>query len=99
MISPLGNSRLTIISGCLSFFVKGHHHHCGTQSAQLAGMFQEFLFAILQTDGVDDALTLGILQTGEHCRPIGRVNHQRTSRYGRVIGDIAYKGLHLTATV
>ena len=98
-VGTLGNGRLALIGGSLSFFVEGHHHHGCSQSSQFACFLNEGLFAVLQADGVDDTLALCVLQTRQDGVPIRRVNHQHCTADGRVVGNIAGEGLHLLTTV
>ena len=76
LVGPFCNSNLTFVGGCLSLLVEGHHHHCRSQPTQFTGLANESLLTVLQTDGIDDALSLCILQTSQNGVPIAGVNHQ-----------------------
>ena len=76
VVGTLGNGNLAF-EGCgLTLLVEGHHHHGGSQSAQFPGLTDKALFAVLQADRVDDALTLRVLQSSQNGVPIARVDHQ-----------------------
>ena len=98
-IGTLGDGCLTLEGGGLSFLIEGHHHDGGTQSAQLAGLVEEVLLAVLQADGIDDALALRVLQACQDRRPVAGVDHQHGTAHGRVVADVAAEGLHLLMAV
>ena len=99
LIGTLGDGCLTLEGGGLTFLIKSHHHDGGTQSAQLAGLVEKVLLAVLQADGVDDALALCVLQTCQDGRPVAGVDHQHGAAHGRVVADMATEGLHLLTAV
>ena len=54
-----------VIACCgLPRFIEGHDDHRGTEAPDQSCLLQEFLFAFLQADTVDDAFSLTALQTG-----------------------------------
>ena len=54
----------------LACFVKRHHHNCGTVSADQPRLLNELFLALLQADGVHDALALNTFQAGLDDRPL-----------------------------
>ena len=98
-VGALGNSHLSVEGRRLAFLVESHHDDGSPQATQLAGLAEEVVGTVFQTDGVDDALALRVLQTGQHGRPVAGVDHQHGTADGRVIADVATEGLHLLSAV
>src|SRR5690625_6760403 len=48
----------------LALLVEGHDDDCGAIALAEAGLVQEVLLAVLEADGVDDALALNALEPG-----------------------------------
>ena len=69
-VGTLADVRLALVGHCLSFFVKGHHHHGCSVGAQASGLGQEILLAVFQTDGVDDTFSLCVAQSGDDGVPV-----------------------------
>ena len=74
-VCPFADLNLTFVRVCLPFFIKSHHH--GRRTILLYGtrMFQEFIFPLLQGDGVDDGLALQAFQSGHNHFPLRGVYH------------------------
>ncbi len=70
-VGAFADSGLACVGCGLAFFVKGHHDHRGAQVSDLTGFFQETVRPFFQADGVDDALALGVLQSGQDAVPVG----------------------------
>ncbi len=64
----------------LALLVERHDHGCGAVAAHLAGVLDEYLFALLEADRVDDRLALHALQPRLDHRPLGGVDHHRHAR-------------------
>lgn len=61
---------------CLpALFIKSHHHGCRTILLDGTRMLQEFIFPLLQGDGVDDGLALQAFQSGHNHFPLRGVYH------------------------
>ena len=99
LVSAFADSGLACVGCGLAFFVEGHHDHRGAEVANLAGFFQETVRPFFQTDGVDDAFALGVLQSGQDAVPVGRVDHQGGPGDGRVVLDLADETFHCSGTV
>ena len=70
----------------LPHFVKRHHDHRRTITANQFRLVDKFFFAFFEGNGVYNSLTLHRLQTGFNHFPLGRVNHHRhfcRIRFGR----------------
>ena len=98
-IGALTDLDLARVGRGLALLVEGHHDHRRAQAPDLAGFLQEYLLALLEGDGVDDAAPLGVLEAGEERLPVGGVDHQRGLGDGRVAGDVARELLHLDGGV
>ena len=83
-VGSLGYLYTTLVGGRLSLFVETHYHHRGTEPLHVFGMFDEFLFSLLQRDGVDDGLSLHTLQSRHDNLPVGGVDHHGHS------GDVGF---------
>ena len=70
VIASRTDLHFTVPGISLSLFIEGHDNDGGTVTPDLAGMFDEGLFAFLQTDGVDDSLTLQAFQPLLQYRPL-----------------------------
>ena len=99
LVGAGGNGYLALVGRGLAILVEGHHHHGSAQATQLAGFLEEILGAVLEADGVDDALALHVLQTGDDGGPVRRVDHHGGACHGGVAGEIAAKRLHLLPAV
>ena len=71
----------------LSFLVEGHDHHRRPVAAGEAGLLEELRGAVLEADGVDDALALHALEPRLDHFPARRVDHHRHPRDVRLRGD------------
>ena len=60
---PVGGVRLTLL-------VERHHHYCRAVAADQPGVLQELGLALLEADGVDDALALDALEPRLDHRPL-----------------------------
>ena len=69
-VSPFSNGNLARVSGRLSLFVERHHDDGSTQPPQFACLPDERSLALLQADGVDDALSRRVLQPFHHRLPV-----------------------------
>ena len=69
-ICSLANLYLPAERGGLTGFVECHHHHCRSQRMDFRRLFQESLFTFLKADGVYNALSLSVLQTGYNGFPM-----------------------------
>ena len=83
----LANGHATFVGIGLAFFVEGHDHRGGTIAHHQPGPAAEFLFAILEADGIDHTLALDALQPGLDDIPTGRIDHHRHARYFRIAGQ------------
>ena len=61
----------------LALFVKRHDNRSGAVLQDFKRPFPERIFALLETDGVDDAFSLDALQSLFDDRPSGTVDHDR----------------------
>ena len=80
-ISTLGYLDTSLIGGGLSHFIEAHHHDGGTIAHHITRMREEYLFTLLQGDGIHDTLTLTALQSGKNHIPLRGVNHHRHLGY------------------
>ena len=71
----------------LAHFIERHHHHRGAVAAHQERLAQEFGFAFLHRDRVDDALALQALQAGLDDAELGAVDHHRDARDVGLGGD------------
>ena len=94
-VSPAADGYAAFVGIGLPLFVKGHHHRGGAQAADEAGMFQEFLLAFLQRDGVDDGLALHALQSSHDDVPLRGVYHHRHAGNLGLGGYQIEEGCHL----
>ena len=78
----------------LPLFVKGHDHRGRPVGTDEAGFLQERGLALLETDGVDDALTLHALQSGLDGCPLGRVNHHGHTGHVRLRAQVVEESAH-----
>ena len=78
----------------LTLFIKSHDDDSRSIPANLASLFQEFFFAFLEADRVNNGLALYALQTGLDDVPARRVNHDRHARDIRLGSNQAEKSLH-----
>ena len=74
-VCPFADLNLTFVRVCLPFFIKSHHHGCRTILLDGTRMLQEFIFPLLQGDGVDDGLALQAFQSGHNHFPLRGVYH------------------------
>jgi hypothetical protein len=51
-------AHLINIASSLAFLIESHYHHCSTETLHLLGLLNELLLALLQADGVHNALAL-----------------------------------------
>ena len=98
-VRPLRDGDLLLIGGRLPFLVEGHDDHGGAQAVDFRGLFQEGRLPILETDGVDDTLALGILEPREDAVPVGRVDHEGGLGDGRIVLEGTDEGLHAPGPV
>ena len=98
-VCPFAYFDLSIICGCLTLLVEGHDHHSRSQLSDLPGLCHEGLRTLLQTDGIHDALSLCVLQTGKNRLPVRRINHQGSLCHSRVIGYASDESFHLPCAV
>ena len=98
-VGPLAYGNLPVVGGRLTLFIEGHHHHRGSEPVDFCSLLQESFLSFLETDGIDYALALRILQAREYGLPMRGVDHQRSPRHGRVILYAADEGLHLFRAV
>ena len=77
VIGALTDRYLALNGFRLSLLIKGHDHHAGAVTFDVAGFIHEVLLAFFKTDGVDDALALYTLQPGLDHRPLGAIDHDR----------------------
>ena len=89
MIGTLSYLDTSLIGGSLTDFVKTHHHDRSSISQHILRMGNEDFLALLQTDGVDDALALATFQTCRNDIPLGRVYHDRH------LGDLRLSRYHI----
>ena len=71
----------------LALLVEGHDHHRRPVAAGEAGLLEELRGAVLEADGVDDALALHALEARLDDFPARRVDHHRHPRDVRLRGD------------
>ena len=96
---PFAYRYLASVVSRLALLVEGHHNHGSPEAQYLPRLFEESVLALLETDGVDHALALGVLQSGKHRVPVRGVDHQRGLRYSRFGGYAAHESLHLDGAV
>ena len=94
-VSPAADGNAAFVSVGLPLLVKSHHHRGGAQATDEAGMFQEFLLAFLQRDGVDDGLALHALQSSHDDVPLRGVYHHRHAGNLGLGGYQVEEGYHL----
>ena len=75
LVGSLRHVDLAGIGVCLSLLVEEHHHGGGSVTADEAGAVQKFLLALLQGDGIDDALALHYPEARFEHLPFRRVDH------------------------
>ena len=85
-VCPSCHFHFPLVCVCLSIFIEEHHDGGCSHSVDIAGFLEEFLFAFLERDGVDDALSLHALQSSLEDFPFGRVDHDRHTCYLRLRG-------------
>ena len=88
-IGTLGNLDTSLIGSSLSHFIEAHHHNGGSIAHHITRMREEYLFTLLQGDGVHDTLTLTALQSGKNHIPLRGVNHHRH------LGDLRFCRYHI----
>lgn len=76
LLIPL-TTHLVIKASSLTSLIKGHHHHSCTVVLDDRGLLLELLLALLQADGIDNALTLCALEPSLHNVELTAVNHER----------------------
>ena len=83
-VSTPGYLDAALIGSSLSHFVEAHHHHGSAIAHHVPGMRKEHLLALLQTDGIDDALALAAFQSSQDHLPFRGVYHHRNLGYLRL---------------
>ena len=78
----------------LAPFIKGHHDHRRAVTANQLALCDEFLFAFLETDRVDDSLALHASESRFDHFPLRAVDHHRHARDIRFAGNQTKKFLH-----
>ena len=98
-IAAGGDCDASFVAGGLSLFVEAHHHYGCSHLSDVAGVRLEDLLALLERDGVHDALSLHALQTRHDDIPVGRVNHHRHARNIGIGDDEVQESLHLMCRI
>ena len=99
VVCPLADLYLPFVCRCLSDLVKCHYYNSSPIRFYDTGFFHKGFRTLFQTDGIDYAFTLGILQTGYDRFPMGRVNHKRCLCNSRIIRYVPEKPFHFTRAV
>jgi hypothetical protein len=76
-VGTLADANLLGVGGGLAVLVEGHDDHGGAVAEDGAGLLEELRLALLEGDGVDDALALKAFQAGLDDLPLGGVHHDR----------------------
>ena len=87
LVGPSADAHLFAGDGGLALFVESHYHNCRLILSTEPSPAQEFRFAILEADRVDNRLTLDRLQAGFQDRPFAAVDHHRHGRDVVLAGD------------
>ena len=74
--------------------IEGHHHHAGAVALDQSGALLENLFALLEADGIDDALALNALQPRLNDAPLRAVDHDGDAGDVRLRSDVVQEGGH-----
>ena len=88
-----------LIRGGLPLFVKAHDHHGSAVVADGPRLLQEPFLALLQRDGVDDALALHTLKSGQDDFPVRGVDHHGHPCDVGFGGDDIEEGGHLVGCI
>ncbi len=83
-IGAFADADLLVEGGSLALFIEGHHDNGSAVLQHGARIAAKLLFALLQRNGVDDALALQALQPGLDHLPLGGVHHEGDLRYFRL---------------
>src|ERR687898_707665 len=76
-IGPLADLDLSISRIGLSLLVERHHDDSRSVAPDQGSVPYKGFLTLLQTDRIDDALSLDTLEPGLYYRPLGRVDHHR----------------------
>ena len=77
IVGSFADSNFVVGLNRLSFFIKSHHDCGRAVSPNKFRTFDEFFFAFLETNRVDDRFTLDGPQSGLDDGPFGTVDHDR----------------------
>ena len=99
IVSATSDGNLPFVGRGLSLLVESHHDHRGTYAPQFLCFGKKVLLPCLETNGVDDALALCVLQSRENRRPVAAVNHQHGLPHGGFSADVSAEGLHFLSAV
>ena len=94
VVGAVGNGDALIDRLGLAVLVEGHDDDRRAITPGQPRLAQEFGLALLQADGVDDALALDALQPGLDDAPLGRVEHDRHAGNVGFAGDEVQKAGH-----
>lgn len=75
VVGALADADLFIVARGLALLVKGHDDHGGAKALDDLGLLNKVLLALLERDGVGDALALAALETRLEDVELGRVHH------------------------
>ena len=83
-VSPLTDSNFLRIRCCLAVFIEGHDHHCRPVAHDVASLFLEILFALLERDRIHNSLPLQVFQAFLEDFPLRGIHHDRHLRHVRL---------------
>ncbi len=86
LVRPRTDFDFALGSVRLPLFVERHHDHCGAVAPHETRLAQELRFALLEGDGVHDALALQALEPGLDDAPLAGVHHNGHARDVRLAG-------------
>ena len=75
-VRTLAHAHLFFIPSSLAILIESHHHNSSTMNLDSTRLLFELGLALLQTDGVDDALALAALDTSFDNVELGRIDHK-----------------------
>ena len=77
VVGALAHVDLVLVAGSLALLVERHHDDGGAEALDELRLLDELLLALLERDGVDDALALAALEARLDDVELGRVDHER----------------------
>mmetsp|Transcript_55188 Transcript_55188/g.146427 ORF Transcript_55188/g.146427 Transcript_55188/m.146427 type:complete len:1471 (+) Transcript_55188:155-4567(+) len=80
VVRALAHVDLVLVAGGLALLVEGHDDNGGAKALDNLGLADKLGLALLERDGVDDALALAALKAGLDDVEFGRVDHERQLR-------------------